>query len=212
MAFSSSALKTPLVVRPRPVSAAVRYQESVRRRSAIPKPPFAVLPSPRGSRPAPWRSTSCEAHTARLWESWPVARALAFSDDSRDDFGHGSRYEALDHVRHHAATTREDPGDVGIARGRTAENQAGDSARGVRAILDHRAGHVSDEVHAAGALNAYRARIRFLSASLRYRADRWMRNFRSVRGDRRAACRHSCLLQAPSINSENFVARRQIGR
>lgn len=44
---------------------------------------------------------------------------------------------------------RKNPVDVGIAGGGTAEDQAGDGARGVRAIFHHRVGNIFDDVATA---------------------------------------------------------------
>ena len=61
--------------------------------------------------------------------------------------------EAFDHERHHAARMREDPRDLGITRGGSAEDQAGDGSGGVGAIFDYSVGHVLHDIPAAVSLD-----------------------------------------------------------
>jgi hypothetical protein len=56
---------------------------------------------------------------------------LALGFDSRYNLHHGAGDEAFDHEWHHAAAMGEDPGNIGIPRGGSAEDQAGNGAGGV---------------------------------------------------------------------------------
>src|ERR1035437_5374987 len=73
---------------------------------------------------------------------------LTLCHDPRNYFSCAAHQEAFDEERHGAPRMGEDPGDIGVTGGRTAENQIRNRAGRVGLVFDERGSHPWHEVTA----------------------------------------------------------------